>query len=173
MTRPTGWSMLLTLATVACGGPPVAGHGLDGAWRLTSAVTVAPDGQEYPGSPQESLLLVAGEYYSMNWASADSPADGYAEPFRPTDEEKLERYSSLVVNAGRLEVEGTTLTIRPDFALVPEFVGGVGEFDFALRGDTLDLVWRVIGDADGDPDPYTDAGVRYRYRWTRIAPGAP
>jgi hypothetical protein len=50
---------------------------------------------------------------------------------------------------------------------VPEYVGGLGEFDYTLSGDTLELVWRTIESADGFPDPSTATGVRFRSTWAR------
>ncbi|MEW6211823.1 MAG: hypothetical protein AB1631_25930 [Acidobacteriota bacterium] len=140
---------------------------LDGAWQLAEAEAIGSDGMRYPRHFQESLLLFAGDHYSMNWAGGTTAAPYYAQRFAPTDAEKVARYSSLVVNAGRFEAANGVLTIWPDFALVPEYVGGIGEFDYRLSGDTLDLVWRRIEAADGTPDPYTAAGVRYHYRWKR------
>jgi hypothetical protein len=102
----------------------------------------------------------------MNWTFGES--EYFAERFNPTDAEKLARYNSLLVNAGRLEIAGGLLTIRPEFALVPEFVAGVGEFEYSLNEDTLQLVWTRIESADGIPDPNTDAGVRYVTRWQRL-----
>jgi hypothetical protein len=47
-------------------------------------------------------------------------------------------------------------------------VAGVGEFEYSLNEDTLQLVWTRIESADGIPDPNTDAGVRYVTRWQRL-----
>lgn len=140
---------------------------LDGAWRVVAAEVITPDDRRLPGHVQESLLMFAGDYYSMNFASGEAPAPASAEQLRPTDAEKAARYGSLIVNAGRFEVSDGVLTIRPDFALVPEFVGGLGEFDYTLTGDTLDLVWRTIESAAGIPDPSTAQGVRFHYTWAR------
>jgi hypothetical protein len=141
---------------------------LDGAWRRTFSETIGPDGTRYPGSIHESFLLISDGFYSMNWAFGPEPSDYYSERFRPTDDEKLARYGVLLVNAGRFELDGNVLTIHPTFAVVPEFIGGLGEFEYSLDGDTLHLVWRRIVSADGVPDPNTAAGVRYVSRWERI-----
>ena len=140
---------------------------LDGVWRMVFAEAIGPDGAHFPSTLQESVLLIAGDYYSMNWAGGEAPAPYSAEQLRPTDAEKAARYSSLIVNAGRFEASDGVLTIRPDFALVPEYVGGLGQFDYALSGDTLDLEWHTIESADGTPDPATAAGVRFHYKWIR------
>lgn len=166
----TAWPMCLVLL-LACAPPdmPVqtGSRALDGVWRLELTEVLTPDGQRISRPSHESFLLFAGDYYSMNWAGGESPAPFSAERLRPTDAEKIARYGSVIVNAGRFEMSETELTISPDFALVPEYVGGVGEFDYALVGDTLDLEWHTILSADGVPDPSTAAGVRFHYRWSR------
>ena len=141
---------------------------LDGVWHLVSSETIGPDGTRYPGHTYESLLLISEGYYSMNWAFGPQKSDYFAKRFNPTDAEKLARYNALLVNAGRFELDGGVLTIHPKFALVPEFVGGVGEFEYSLKGETLQLVWRKIESADGIPDPNTRGGVRYVSRWQRV-----
>lgn len=172
MTRTPKMPVLFLILSAACvppGDTELSNRGspLDGAWQLVAAETITPDGRRLPGQFQESFLLFAGDYYSMNWARGEIAAPHSAEPLRPTDAEKVDRYNSVIVNAGRLEVSEGVLTIRPDFALVPEYVGGLGEFDYTLTDDTLEFEWRTIESADGAPDPDTAAGVRFRYRWTR------
>jgi hypothetical protein len=164
--------MGLVLA-LACAGAKVESERgstgeLDGVWRLISSETIGPDSTRYPGRTYESLLLISGGYYSMNWAFGPQKSDYFSERFKPTDGEKLARYSSLLVNAGRFELDGGLMTIHPEFAVVPEFVGGMGEFEYSLMGGTLQLVWRRIKSADGIPDRNTAAGVRYVSRWQRI-----
>lgn len=162
------------MVAASCAGAEVESEGgsageLDGVWRLVSSETIGPDGTRYPGQTHESLLLISGGYYSMNYAFGPRKSEYFSERFRPTDAEKLARYSSLLVNAGRFEVDEGVLTIHPEFALVPEYVGGLGEFEYSLDGGTLELVWRRIEAADGVPDPNTAAGVRYVSRWQRVA----
>lgn len=150
------------------GSAPAPAAELDGVWQLVFSETIGPDGNRYPGHTYESLLLISDGYYSMNWAFGPQKSVYFSERFKPTDAEGLARYRSLLVNAGRFELNGGLLTIHPVFALVPEFVGGMGEFEYSLNGNTLQLVWRKIESADGIPDPNTDAGVRYVSRWQRI-----
>ncbi len=140
---------------------------LDGAWKLVMSEVIAPNGEHFPGHVQESLLLFSGGFYSMNWASGKAAAPHSATPLQPTDAEKVARYSTLIINAGRFEASEGVLSIWPDFALIPEYVGGLGVLDYVLDGDTLDLVWRTIESADGTSDPNTAIGVRFHYTFVR------
>lgn len=174
-TRPLPIAVAV-LVCVGCGEgarespdvPPSASDSLTGLWNLQTSETLAPDGSVTARPIQESFLLFTPEHYSMNWAGGPDPVSSYAEPFRPTEEEALARYGSLLVNAGRYTASGGTLTIEPAFALVPEFISGSGTFTYSFAGDTLQLRWTEIFAADGTPDPLTARGYSFRYRFIRV-----
>ena len=125
-----------------------------------------------PGSVQESLLIFADGFYSMNWTGGSEPSPFNEQRFNPTEAERADRYRRLLVNAGRYEIADGILRTEPDFALVPEYVNGYGEFEYSLVGDTLRLTWTDIVSVDGIPDPTTEAGVRFQYTLVR-APFVP
>lgn len=170
--RQTPWVTVSLLLLAACSpredtSTPDGDSRLDGAWRLSTAEVITPDGRRIPGQAHESFLLISSPFYSMNWAGGASPAPHSATHLQPTDTEKIARYGTVIVNAGRIDARDGRMTIHPDFALVPEYVGGLGVFDYALRGDTLDLEWHTIQSVDGTADPSTGIGVRFRYQWVR------
>lgn len=146
---------------------PAASDSLTGLWELETRETLAPDGSVTSRPAWESFLLFTSEHYSMNYVGGPDSVSSYQEPFRPTEDEALARYATLVVNAGRYTAFEGRLTIQPTFALVPEFVGGSGTFEYSLSGDTLDLRWTEIFASDGTPDPLTAQGYSFRYRFTR------
>ena len=172
---PSGFlGLLLVLSCASTGETPEAAlestgaDAIQGGWTLLRSQTHLPDGTVRAGSPQESFLLFSEPYYSMNTAGGREPSPSYESRFQPTDEEKLDRYNRLLVNAGRYSAADGRLTIHPTIALVPEFVGGLGEFEYDLAGDTLRLIWRVIRSADGVSDPRTAEGWSYHYTWVRM-----
>jgi len=174
--RWTAIALVVLLGSTGCGGgapdpperAPATSDSLTGLWRLESRETLGPDGSVTPRPAWESFLLFTPEHYSMNWAGGPDSVRSYEEPFRPTEEEALARYGSLVINAGRYTASAGTLAIRPTFALVPEFVGGSGTFEYSLSGDTLTLRWTEILASDGTPDPFTSRGYSFRYRFARV-----
>lgn len=175
-TRPFTSALLAALVCAGCGDgapegagpPPSTSDSLAGHWELETSETLAPDGSVTPGTPRESFLLFTPEHYSMNWVFGGDSIASYQEPFRPTEEEALARYGSLLVNAGRYAASGGVLTIKPIFAVVPGFVGGSGTFEYRLSGDTLRLLWTEIFASDGTPDPLTARGYSFRYRYVRV-----
>jgi hypothetical protein len=141
---------------------------LEGAWRLTGILDVSADGSTTAFTPQENLLLFSRDHYSMAYAFGDERSPAYAQPFSATDEERAARLSSLVVNTGTYEVSGSTITLRPLFALVPEFVGGSAEIDYEVSGDQLTLRWRRTVSASGVEHPFTASGVSTELTLTRL-----
>ncbi len=104
----------------------------------------------------------------MNWASGQEPSPFYEDRFQPSETEKLARYDRLLINAGTYDLADGRLVIEPRFALVPEFVGGVGEFDYRVSGDTLHLSWQTILSADSVSDPWSAQGFHWNYTFARI-----
>jgi hypothetical protein len=141
---------VLMLYAAACSGPsPVRENQLDGAWRLVAMRLIVESGESYEIPTRESLLIFADGYYSIGYAFGDGGCGVYAERWHPDDSEKTARFSSMIVNAGSYTVDGSRIDAKPLFALAPEFVGGEGVFSFALKADTLELMWEKSIAFDG------------------------
>jgi hypothetical protein len=108
---------------------------------LVGLTDVGPDGATTPFTPQESLLLFAGGYYSMAYAAGDEPSPSYADWDNPTDAETLARMNSITVNTGTFEIQGSKVIMHPLFARVPAFTNGLAEHEFEFAADTLILRW--------------------------------
>lgn len=141
---------------------------LVGAWRMTSHVSFLVDGTKTDNKPQENLLLFSEGYYSMAFARGDEPSPAYAEKFSGTDEEKLARMNAITVNTGSYTVSGSTATLRPIIAKVPELSGGSIELEYELSGDVLVLKWRRIHSAEGVEQPFHAEGNRNEATLVRI-----
>ncbi len=139
---------------------------LEGAWQLTGAQTVAEDGTTTELAVQENLVLFTGTHYSMAWSLLEEPFPQFAERWNPTEEEKAARFWSLLMNAGTFEVTGSSLTTRPLVALMPGFVGGEADHDFAVAGDTLTLTTTEARSSDGVA--FAGTGSLTTYRLVRV-----
>lgn len=119
----------------------IAAERLEGAWRVVSMrlITVEQDTIQVPA--HESLVIFCDGYYSMGYAFGSERASTYAERWHPNEREKIDRFSSLIVNSGSYKVSGNRIDADPLFALAPAFVGGKGEFTFEIAGDKLLLTW--------------------------------
>ena len=73
----------------------------------------------------------------MVWMPLDQPLADFAEIWRPTDEEKVHSWNSIVVNSGTYAFTDSTVTTYPIVAKTPEFVGGSAVYTYRVEGDTL------------------------------------
>jgi hypothetical protein len=113
---------------------------LNGAWQLAEMHLILADGKNIEIPTQESLFIFADGYYSIGYAFGDGGSVPYAERWHPSDSEKIERFSSMIVNAGSYRLIGS---------LAPEFVNGEGVFSYAFTADTLELMWESSIAFDG------------------------
>jgi len=168
----------LALLFVAPGGAPpsappqqpTAATPLEGAWRVVEMRQEYPDGRPQPLHARESFFLFAGGSYSMAWAYGEGVSPLYAERWKPTTEEKLARFGSMLVNSGTFEVDGDRMVAHPRFALAPELVGGEARFRFSVAGDTLRLSWDETYALDGLPYPSGGASTVLRLVRSEMAP---
>ena len=110
---------------------------LQGAWRVTEVLSTAP-GSRAIASPQPSLLLFTGRYYSYTLITGDQPRPDL--PRRAaTAAELLTVWNPFSANAGTFEIEGSTMTRRPIVAKSPDAMapGAFNEYTFRLNADTL------------------------------------
>jgi hypothetical protein len=140
----------LLAGLIACSGEsPGPRDPLNGAWRLLQMRLIFGEGKRMEVPVHESLVIFADGYYSFAYAFGDSGSVPYAERWHPSDNEKLARFSSLILNAGSYRLDGSELYASPHFALAPEFVGGEGVFSYAFAADTLELTWKRSVAFDG------------------------
>jgi hypothetical protein len=147
-----GMLLVLGAVVVAAGcteQPSRPSDPLNGAWRLAEMDWISGAGDTVSFATRESFVLFADGYYSIGYAFGSRSLTGYAERWHPTDEEKVARFGSIIVNSGSYRTLGSRIEAKPLFALAPEFVGGRAEFSFTLEGDTLALTWEKSIAFDG------------------------
>lgn len=160
--------ILFSCMTVACDQVvPDDEGGIVGAWQITKIAR--QDGSEPPiEGVLPSQFMFTESHYSMVWQLGDEPRRAFAERWSPTDAEKLRRYDSLVVNSGRYEINGTTVTVFPTVARVPEFIGGRLECEFHVAGETLSLRFLDEYSFDGVQAPWAATGSGFILTLTRV-----
>ena len=119
---------------------------LEGVW---SVVAVEQAGAEPIDPAQPGLYIFAGDHYSAVYTPGPDARVKSVTSFLPTPEEMVAQYESIIVNSGRYEVDGTSLTMRPMIAKSPGFVGGYLRGTFSVTGDTLTLRNEELFDRDG------------------------
>lgn len=142
--------------------PSMEADPLAGAWRLAGMTWISGAGDTVPFATRESLFLFTDGYYSIGYAFGSKSLTSYAERWHPSDEEKVARFGSIIVNSGSYCVDGSRIMAKPLFALAPEFVNGKAEFFFTFTGDTLELTWEKSIAFDGLDYPSGGAVTRLR-----------
>lgn len=109
---------------------------LEGAWRITEASWTSPDTSWVNASPQPGLFLFLGRHYSTVFVQGSQPREFFSE--ETTDAERLAAYTDFIANAGTYEASGSTLSVRPLVAKVPNAMAGESfTYEYELGGDTL------------------------------------
>ncbi|MDX1647689.1 MAG: lipocalin-like domain-containing protein [Longimicrobiales bacterium] len=119
---------------------------LEGVW---SVAVVEPEGAPPIDPAQPGMYIFTADHYSAVYTPGPEPRSKAATSFQPTPEEMVDQFQSIIVNAGRYEIDGASITFRPIIARSPGFVGGrlTGAFD--VSGDTLTLRHERLFDQEG------------------------
>lgn len=128
-----------------------------GVWQVREVARqdVARSHVEYP---LPSVFIFTDHHYSMMWLPSIESQKSFAERWNPTDQEKIERFNSLIVNAGSYEVEGSTLTAHPVVARIPDFVGGKLICEYRIENETMWLKFLDEYSFDGVQAPWVKGG---------------
>ena len=126
---------------------------LMGIWKVVETVTIDPEGQLKNPYEHSSLYIFQDDYYFMVMVLGDEPRTEFVDPWDPTDDEKIEAYNSILVNAGIYEQKNSVIITRPIIARVPNFVGGEAYYEYKIEGNTLTLTWFDEVSKTGVPHP--------------------
>ncbi len=110
---------------------------LNGVWKIEEFTT---ESGQNPGTftdlPPNVYIFTDGHYSIMSIGD-DRP------DFQPgddvSDEDTIAAFNSFIGQSGSYEVSGSTITVQIIAARVPGVVGGTGEIEYRLEGDTLYL----------------------------------
>jgi len=132
-------------------------RGVVGVWKVEN---VARQGGSEPiaGKPLPSIIVFTSSFYSMVWVFGAEAQRPFAKRWNPTDAEKIERFDSLVVNAGTYEIDGNTLIAHPVVARIPDFMGGKLICDYQIEKNTMMLKFVDEYSFDGVQAPWVKGG---------------
>ena len=140
---------------------------LMGVWRVDEITLRTPTGDGTNPDPQPGLFIFTNDHYSITWIPRPEPRPTFATPWKPTDEEIMGAYSSILFNAGTYQLTGSTLRTRPIVSKVPDLSGGYADYHYRLEKNTL---WLTMVDeyaADGTRAPWV-GNISFPLKLTRI-----
>ena len=112
---------------------------LDGAWQVQEVMI---NGGQNPGTnatPQPSLYLFTDQYYSIMYVPGAEPRAAAPGDDGFSDEETIASFNSFIANSGSYESSGSSITMHPIVARVPDVMGITIEVEYQLNGETLVL----------------------------------
>lgn len=112
---------------------------LKGTWQMTSVHWKTKDTTYSIHEAQPGLFIFTDETYSIMWTPIDEPRTPFADLSKPTDEELMAGFRTVVFNAGRYSHTDSTATAIPIIAKVPGFEGGKQFYRYTIDGDMLHL----------------------------------
>lgn len=132
-------------------------HTILGAWQVRE-IARQDVARSHSDRPLPSVFIFTEHHYSMMWLPNFDSQRSFAQRWMPTDEEKIARFNSLIVNAGSYSIEGSTLTAHPVVARMPDFVGGKLICDIRVDKDTMWLKFVDEYSFDGVQAPWVKDG---------------
>lgn len=132
-------------------------RGVVGVWQVTEVRRQGAEGSMMT-EPFPNLIIFTPRHYSMAWVMGAESDQPFAERWKPTDEEKINRFDSLVVNAGTYEIDGAKLTAHPVVARIPDFIGGKLICEFNVDNDVMRLKFVDEYSFDGVQAPWVASG---------------
>ena len=134
-----------------------ASHAIHGAWQVKE-IARQNAARSHSEQPLPSVFIFTEHHYSMMWLPSVESQHSFAERWNPTDEEKIARFNSLIVNAGSYEIKGSTLTAHPVVARMPDFVGGSLTCEVRIEKNTMWLKFVDEYSFDGVQAPWVKEG---------------
>ena len=129
--------------------------GVVGVWQIKQVATQS--GALITDKPLPGLFIFTPNHYSMLWVLS-TKTEPFAERWNPTDDEKIKRFNSLIINSGTYEIKDSTLTTYPVVARIPELMGGEQLCEYRLESDTMWLKFVDEYSFDGIQAPWVASG---------------
>ncbi len=113
---------------------------LSGSWKMQEIQYIYAD-TTYIGKPiTYGTFLFTTKRYSLLYNPWTSERKAFKELSKPTDEEIIGAFKSIVFNSGGYTYTDSTVTTTADMAKVPGFEGGNQFYTYQIDGSKLDIM---------------------------------
>ena len=110
-----------------------------GSWEIQAIHWVTKDTTYSINKAQPGLFMIDQERYAIMWTPPQAPRQPFKVLSQPTDEELKNGFRSIVFNAGKYEMNDSTLITQAEIAKVPGFEGGKQCYRYTIQSDTLQM----------------------------------
>ncbi len=114
---------------------------LVGSWEMLEVHWKTKDTVYSISKAQYGLFIFEKNRYSIMWTPIRKVRTPFVSLSKPTDEEKIAGFDSVVFNGGTYTMTDSTITTTAMIAKVAGFEGGKQFFKYKIEGDLLRLTF--------------------------------
>ena len=112
-----------------------------GAWHLTGVEWQSTQRTSALTNVQPGLFIFTENHYALMWSPINEPRTPFKVLSKPTDEETIAGFKSVVFNGGSYQYAEGELVTTAEIAKVPGFETGQQFFKADAQGDQLTLTF--------------------------------
>lgn len=132
-------AIALVSASVHAGKAATGENPLSGAWSMQQVQWKSDQKTHSIEHAQPGIFIFTDDHYAIMWTPGKEPRTPFKVLSKPTDEEAIAGFKSVVFNGGSYAYTDSTVTTTAFIAKVPGFEGGRQFYRYALDGETLRL----------------------------------
>ena len=112
---------------------------IEGAWEMKSIHWITKDTTYSIEKAQPGMFIFTSDRYSIMWTPIEEPRTPFQNLSKPTDDELMAGFRSIVFNCGTYEYSDSTITTTAKIAKVPGFEGGKQFYRYKLVDNEMEL----------------------------------
>jgi len=130
-----------------------------GSWEMLSINWIGKDTTYTIDKAQPGIFYFTPKRYGIMWTPTQKPRKAFTNLSRPTNEEIISGFRSVIFNGGSYTFTDSTLTTVAKIAKVPGFEGGIQFYRYSIVNDTLRLLMFDETYPNGDKPKWVSAWV--------------
>lgn len=111
-----------------------------GSWKMHEVHYISADKTHKIEKPEPGIFLFTENSYAIMWTPTREPRQAFKVLSKPTEEEMIAGFKSVVFNGGSYQFTTSTVTTTAYIAKVPGFEGGLQFYQYFIKNDQLTLV---------------------------------
>lgn len=114
---------------------------IKGAWKMEEVHWITKDTTYSIQTAQPGIFIFTDNSYSIMWTPIDKPRTPFKLLSKPTDEEFIAGFKSVIFNGGTYNYTDSTVTTTAFIAKVPGFEGGKQFYRYSFENGLLKLTF--------------------------------
>ena len=114
-------------------------HPIIGTWLLDSVTWHSKEQSQHIEKAQPGMFIFDESHYSLMWSPKQSPRLPFTDLSKPTDDEILQGFRSIIFNAGAYQISANEIITTAIVAKVPGFENGQQFYRYQVENNKLIL----------------------------------